>query len=59
MKSPREIVEALKVIKAVCMESNCESCPLRDNEYSPDSCKLATTDPSEWEINDPDEWKAF
>lgn len=57
MKSPKEIVDALKVIKDVCDESgHCSACPLKGIEYN--TCALKIT-PNCWEINDPDRWTAF
>ena len=53
----RQIVEALKVIKAVCQEeeNDCPTCPLgREDgvcmvsEYIPDSWKINLEVPKEW-----------
>lgn len=58
MKSPKEITEALKVIKDTCEASaDCYSCPLKGNAYH--NCGITQKTPRNWEINEPDEWKAF
>lgn len=57
MRTPTEIAEALQVIKDVCDEyyCNCEACPIRGTSSD---CGLDEA-PTEWEINNPNEWKAF
>lgn len=57
MKSPREIAEALQVIKDVCEEAEyCGACPLRIEGLD---CGIKNGMPKWWEVNLPDEWKAF
>ena len=56
----RQIVEALKVIKAVCQDegNDCPACPLGNLEGS---CLVSRNVPDSWTINlePPKEWRAL
>lgn len=56
--SEKEVINALKVIKEVCENTEmCRFCPLR-NGY--DSCSLRSEIPSKWKLNEPREpFRAF
>jgi hypothetical protein len=59
MKSQKEIIEALKTIKDVCVESKdcCEKCPLFRNLS--DDCGVCYRRPARWDVKDKIEWRAF
>ena len=59
-----EIINALKIIKEVCQEhqenSGCDECPLINSQNM--TCNIVgdyAVDPSDWEINDGQKWRAF
>lgn len=60
MKTQKEIIDALKTLKEVCIENGeCTKCPLRSKEFNC-QCELKLRFPSAWEFNEPlDCWSAF
>lgn len=60
MKTREEIINALEVIRDVCKEHHCSTCPLRHvNGMSRGICELENS-PEEWELNtEEDAWRAF
>jgi len=61
MKARGEIIDALEVIRDVCKEHQCDTCPLRyANGMSEGGCELENVAPEEWELNIVDDtWRAF
>lgn len=67
MVRPEEIVNALKLIRKICIEvEDCSVCPFRLTIISSSSCSpsripcgVIDKTPDQWEINQPTEWKAF
>lgn len=57
----KEILDALKVIKDVCADTeSCSRCPFgKDNTIS--SCRITRVVPADWDIDDEEQetWKAF
>ena len=52
-----KICDALKLLKEVCRDSDCPSCPLRSYDGN---CMLDAGAPEDWEINEePNIWRAF
>ena len=48
-----EIINALKIIKDECDNTNCVDCPFRDfYKIGEHQCKLHQQSPCDWEIND-------
>lgn len=43
-----KLIEALKVIKEACENTDCRSCPLSKNE----DCLITNDNPMEWDILD-------
>ena len=58
------IIDALKLLKMVCSSyqkicdiDGCTKCPLRKDNFG--NCAILMESPSNYEINDSDEWRAF
>lgn len=56
----KEILDALAVLRKVCIGTHCENCPLRSEDYESDGCALRVMTPDSWELNIEEErWRAF
>lgn len=58
----KDIVEALKVIKSVCGNNECQTCPLGkiDDATKKTLCVIKRTTPDVWIINsETDVWRAL
>jgi hypothetical protein len=54
--SNEEILQALRTLKTLCVNSVCEDCPC----YRHGTCKLQFTSPESYDLNEPEErWYAF
>ena len=52
-----EILEAITLIKTVCRQHACQTCPFRKHEGG---CEITNCQPSLWKIfTEPREWRAF
>lgn len=53
--SNEEILQALRTLKTLCVNSNCNNCPC----YKNGECRVQSS-PAEYEINEPEgRWYAF
>ncbi len=60
MKTKEEIINALEVIRDVCKEHNCSTCPLRHVNMHEGICEIEMETPEYWVLNiEDDAWRAF
>lgn len=53
----KSILTALKIIKTVCEDNNCSTCPFGKNDFF---CSITDTTPNAWKINsDTGVWRAL
>lgn len=53
----KSILTALKIIKTVCKDNNCSTCPFGKKDFF---CSITDTTPNAWKINsETDVWRAL
>lgn len=56
----KSILTALKIIKTVCEDSDCQTCPFAKNKNEKWSCLIGDVTSNDWNINEStDVWRAL
>lgn len=64
MYAPRDIMQALAVIKDTCLDNNCAECPFHNDKSQTintlSSCLIRASNPGTWNLEEhTPSWKAF